>query len=93
MTDTDSYTQRKYAVTVPGNVHAHEFTASWSVSAYDIAKGFLGRNYPGYKLVSVTYYAVQETPKFGLHTLYRAEAVNADQTEGLLFHVRELGCV
>ena len=86
---------RRYAISA--NVAAHEkqppddvLTGNWSVGPWDAAKNYAGLWLPGYRVVSCRYVQVQDTEKFGLHTLYKAELVNSDQSFSAVLYVREL---
>ena len=82
-------TKRSYAISsqwCPDDT----LTGGYFVAAYDAAKNYVGLYLTGYTLVSCTYSRIQDTEKHGLHTLWRAEAVNHDTQMGAVIWVREL---
>ena len=59
-------------------------------SAYDAAKNYVQEFLPGYTLISCNYRMEQRDEKYGLHTLYKAEAINHDTQMGETIWVRDL---
>ena len=59
-------------------------------SAYDAAKNYMQEFLPGYTLISCNYRMEQLDEKYGLHTLYKAEAINHDTQMGETIWVRDL---
>ena len=73
--------QGKPTDTIAGNI---------TCSAYDAAKNYVQEFLPGYTLISCNYRMEQRDEKYGLHTLYKAEAINHDTQMGETIWVREL---
>ena len=65
-------------------------TGSWQVSAYDAAKNYAGLYLPPYEIIVCRYVKVQDTEKYGLHTLWRAEFIDQAAQMGAVVWVREL---
>lgn len=82
-------TQRSYAISCE-NCPDDTLTGNYSVNAHDAAKNYIGLYLPGYALASCRFVKVQETEKHGLHSLWKAEAYNQDQSRGVALFVREL---
>lgn len=73
--------QGKPTDTIAGNI---------TCSAYDAAKAYVAEFLPGYTLVSCSYRLVQRSEEYGLHTLWKAEAINHDTQMGTDIWVRAL---
>lgn len=82
-------TTRTYAISCKGKPD-DTLTGNFHVAAYDAAKNYLGLYLPGFTMISCRYVKVQNTEKHGLHTLWKAEAINHETQMGEVIWVREL---
>ncbi len=81
--------QRHYTISCKGKP-TDTIIGHFTCSAYDAAKNYVQEFLPGYTLISCAYQRVQETEKHGLHTLYKAEAINHDTQMGEVIWVRDI---
>lgn len=81
--------QRHYTISCKGKP-TDTIAGNITCSAYDAAKNYVQEFLPGYTLISCSYHLVLETKKYGLHTLYKAEAINHDTQMWEVIWVREL---
>jgi len=65
-------------------------TGGWMVGPHDAAKNYATLYMPGYTVLTPQYVKVQDTKKHGLHTLWKAEAVNQETQHGVIVWIREL---
>ena len=65
-------------------------TGGWMVGPHDAAKNYATLHMPGYTVLVPQYVKVQDTEKHGLHTLWKAEAVNQETQHGVTVWIREL---
>ena len=65
-------------------------TGGWMVGPHDAAKNYAALYLPGYTVLPPQYVKVQDTEKHGLHTLWKAEAVNQETQHGVTVWIREL---
>lgn len=72
--------QGKPTDTIAGNI---------TCSAYDAAKAYVAEFLPGYTLISCSYRLTSASEEYGLHTLYKAEAINHETQMGEVIWVRE----
>jgi hypothetical protein len=79
---------RTYVVSCQG--HITDTLVNVVCSAYDAAKNYTQEFLPGYTLISCNYRMEQHDEKYGLHTLYKAEAINHDTQMGKTIWVRDL---
>ena len=59
-------------------------------TSHDAAKNYATLYLPGYTVLTPQYVKVQVTEKHGLHTLWKAEAVNQEMQHGVIVWIREL---
>ena len=81
--------QRHYIISCKGKP-TDTIIGHFTCSAYDAAKNYVHEFLPGYTLISCAYQRVLVSEKHGLHTLYKAEAINHDTQMGEVIWVREL---
>ncbi len=65
-------------------------TGNWALDPHDAAKNYATLYMPGYTVLTPQYVKVQDTKKHGLHTLWKAEAVNQETQHGVIVWIREL---
>ena len=65
-------------------------TGNWALGPHDAAKNYATLYMPGYTVLTPQYVKVQVTEKHGLHTLWKAEAVNQETQHGAIVWIREL---
>ena len=80
---------RRYTISCHGKP-TDTIAGNITCSAYDAAKAYVAEFLPGYTLISCQYWAVEEDEDYGLHTLWRAGAINYETQMGEVIWVRDL---
>lgn len=65
-------------------------TGGWAFCPHDAVKNYGTLYLPGYTVLPPTYVKVQDTERYGVHTLWKAEAINQETQTGVVLWVREL---
>ena len=65
-------------------------TGGLAFGPHDAAKNYATLHMPGYTVLTPKYVKVQDTEKHGLHTLWKAEAINQETQHSVIVWIREL---
>ena len=83
--------QRRYTITATlDGAPEITMTGGWMVGPQDAAKSYADLYMQGYEVLTPQYVKVQDTEKYGLHTLWKAQAVNQETQRGVIVWIREL---